>query len=389
MSTGTAVAPAPTSAWEAVEYTLRKHYYNPDLQAARAVYAAAAIHHYGTRPPVWLMPIAPPGSMKTQLLDALTGAPHVHPVDMLTKNTFLSGQIAVGRNRPSSSLLHRIGKTGIITFADFSTILGMRWDDCNTIFAQMRRIYDGKINREYGTADGDTEWEGHVTFLAACTNNIERFQMQMKGLGDRFVQVCLARGSRRAVMAAIKQEPASCKSELRTAVHKLLASLPAKEPTVPDCFTDRIASLTEFTAYARTPIQRDSHKNITAMVEVETGSRLGQVLTNLAKGSAAIDGRDSIDETDFALMIRVAFDSIPEARRAYLRYLIGGRKEFLAVRGSLLSYTIDELRELGVAYDGVLTEEFQLLLDEARVTIHNCQRQNQPVALGGNEKSIN
>src|SRR5580704_11373443 len=166
------------TAWEAVESTLRKHYYNPDIQAARAVYAAAAIHHYGVRPPVWLMLIAPPGSMKTVLLDALTGMPGVHPVDMVTKNTFLSGQIAMGRNRPSSSLLHRIGPKGIITFADFSTILGMRWDDCNTIFAQCRRIYDGRINREYGTNEGDTEWTGHISFLAACTNNIERFQQQ-------------------------------------------------------------------------------------------------------------------------------------------------------------------------------------------------------------------
>ncbi len=373
-------SPAPSpSAWEAVEYTLRKHYHNPDIQAARAVYAAAAIHHYSARPPVWLMLIAPPGSMKTQLLDALTGMPGVHPVDMLTKNTFLSGQIAVGRNRPSSSLLHRIGSSGIITFADFSTILGMRWDDCNTIFAQMRRIYDGRINREYGTNEGDTEWTGHITFLAACTNNIERFQQQMKGLGERFTQVVLPRGSRRAAMAAISQNKASCTSELREAVQKLLASLPATPPGILESHTDRIASLAEFTAFARAPINRDRHKNITSIPEIETPTRLSEVLVNLGKGSAAIDGRDSINETDFNLMVRVAFDSIPEARRAYLRYLIGGKREFLPVRGNLLSNTIEELKELGVAWDGVLTEEFQLLLDEARVTPINCRR---PADLG-------
>ena len=369
-----ATAPAPTSAWEAVEYTLCKHYHNPDLQAARAVYAAAAIHHYGVRPPVWLMLIAPPGSMKTQLLDALTTMPGVHPVDMLTKNTFLSGQIGTGGNRKSSSLLHRIGKSGIITFADFSTILGMRWDDCNTIFSQMRRIYDGRLNKEYGTADGDTEWEGHVTFLAACTNNIERFQQQMKGLGERFTQIAMPRGSRRAAIAAITQDKHACTSELREAVQKLLASLPATPPGILESHHDRIASLAEFIAFARTPIQRDRNKNITAISEIETPTRLSEVLVNLGKGSAALDGRDCVNETDFDLMVRVAFDCIPEARRAYLRYLIGGRKELLIVRGSLLTYTIEELRELGVAWDGVLTEEFQRLLDEARVTTYNCRR---------------
>lgn len=382
-------AAMPQSAWDAVEYTLRKHYYNPDIQAARAVYAAAAIHSYGTLPPVWLMLIAPPGSMKTQLLKALTGLPHVHPVDMLTRNTFLSGQIATGKNRPSSSLLHRIGKDGIITMADFSTILGMRWDDCNTIFAQCRRIYDGQLNREYGTADGDTEWRGHITFIAACTAGIERFQQQMKGLGERFVQIVLPRGSRRAIMSAVEQEANSCDSELRKSVHALLGGLPPKEPTLPECFVDRIASLAEFISYARTPISRDIHKNITAIPEVETGTRLGQVLKNLGKGSAALDGRDSVDESDFTLMIRVAFDCIPEARRAYLRYLIGGRKELLTVRGSLLTYTIEELRELGVVCDGMFTEEFQLLLDEARVNFVNCQRPRGNVALTANVESIN
>lgn len=384
-----ATALAPTSPWESVEYTLRKHYHNPDLQAARAVYAAAAIHRYGSRPPVWLMPIGPPGSMKTQLLKALTGMPHVHTVDMLTRNTFLSGQIATGRNRPSSSLLNRIGNTGIITMADFSTILGMRCDDCNTIFAQCRRIYDGQLNREYGTPDGDTEWQGHITFLAACTAGIERFQQQMKGLGERFIQVVLPRGSRRAIMAAVEQEQVSCDLELRKSVHALLGALPATEPTFPACFIDRIASLAEFVSYARTPISRDTHKNITAIPEVETGTRLGQVLANLGKGSAALDGRNSVDESDFNLMIRVAFDCIPEARRAYLRYLIGGRKEQLIVRGSLLSYTIEELRELGVVCDGVLTEDFQLLLDESRVDFVNCQRPRPIVAPRGDTESVN
>jgi hypothetical protein len=367
-------AAAPANAWEAVEYTLRKHYYNPDLQAARAVYAAAAIHHYGTRPPVWLMLIAPPGSMKTVLLDALTDMSGVHPVDMVTKNTFLSGQIATGRNRPSSSLLHRIGKSGIITFADFSTILGMRWDDCNTIFAQCRRIYDGRINREYGTNEGDTEWTGHITFLAACTNNIERFQQQMKGLGERFTQVCMPRSGTRAARAALGQNSRTCTNELREVVQSLLNGLPTSEPGISDDMMDRTAFLSEFIAHARAPIHRDAQKRIDAIIEVETPTRLSQVLTQIGKGSAAIDGRSEINESDFSLMTRIAFDCIPEARRIYLRWIIGGNREFLTINGTVLSQTREELSELGVAEGEMLTEDFQSFIDRAMVTTHNCRR---------------
>ena len=301
----------------------------------------------------------------------------VHPIDIITKNTFLSGQIGQSRNggkRESSSLLHRIGDDGIITFADFSTILGMRSDDCNAIFSQMRRIYDGRLNKEVGTNEADPEWEGHITFLAACTNSIERFQQQMKGLGERFTQVVLPRGSRRAAVAAISQNKQTCTSELREVVQSLLNRLPASAPAIPESYYYRIASLAEFTAFARTPIHRDAHKNIIAIPEIETPTRLSEVLVNLGKGSAALDGRDTINESDFDMMVRVAFDCIPEARRAYLRYLVGGKREFLTVRNTLLHHTIEELSELDVADGGMLTEQFQCLLDEAIVTGANCRR---------------
>lgn len=375
-----------SAAWEAVESTLRKHYWNPDTQAARALYAAAAIHHYTQRPPVWLMLIAPPGSMKTQLLDALTGIPGVHPVDMVTKNTFLSGQIAHGKNRPSSSLLHRIGPKGIITFADFSTILGMRWDDCNTIFSQCRRIFDGRMNREYGTNDGDTEWEGFVTFLAACTAGIERFQMQMKGLGERFIQIAMPRSATRAVRAAIGQEKASCSRDLSAAVRNLLAGIPDRCPTMPESYMDRTAFLAEFVGFCRTPIHRNNKGQIDSVIEVETATRLGESLAQLGKGSAALDGRTEVNESDFALMVRCAFDCIPEARRIYLRWLISSERGFLPLRGSLLSFTREELSELGVAEGEMLTEEFQSLVDRAYITPANCQRPKNLYVL---EKTVN
>jgi hypothetical protein len=319
--------------------------------------------------------------MKTQLLDALTGIPGVHPVDMVTKNTFLSGQIGQGRKGPSSSLLHRIGPKGIITFADFSTILGMRWDDCNTIFSQCRRIFDGRMNREYGTNDGDTEWEGHVTFLAACTAGIERFQMQMKGLGERFVQIAMPRSATRAVRAAIGQEKASCSKELSAAVRSLLSSLPERCPTMSEGYMDRTAFLAEFVAFARTPIHRDNKRQIDAVIEVETATRLGESLAQLGKGSAALDGRDSVNESDYALMARCAFDCIPEARRIYLRWIVGPHKDFLPLRGSLLAFTKEELSELGVAEGEMLTEEFQSLVDRAYITSSNCQRPKNVLVL--------
>src|SRR6185437_15022595 len=114
-------------------------------------------------PSVWPMLVAPPGSMKTELIDALDGLPSVHLIDRVTPNTFLSGQIKDGK-RPatttSSSLLHRIGPSGIVLYPDFSTILSMNRAHRGSVLADMRRIYDGHLRKEYGTDENQSahEW---------------------------------------------------------------------------------------------------------------------------------------------------------------------------------------------------------------------------------------
>src|SRR5262245_8214620 len=100
------------SAWDEVVRVLQNNFHNPDIQAARAIYSAVAAHALKGQP-VWPMVVAPPGSMKTELIKALDGLPQVHSVDQVTSKTFLSGQIRddLLKQKPDrpSSLLHRIG----------------------------------------------------------------------------------------------------------------------------------------------------------------------------------------------------------------------------------------------------------------------------------------
>jgi hypothetical protein len=127
---------------------LKTHYHEPDILAARALYAAGAAHALKGQP-VWPMAVAPPGSMKSERITAFEGMPNVFLVDAVTPKTFSSGQIPDDRhpsNRPSS-LLHRIGKSGIILIPDFSTVLSMKADDRATILATLRKIFDGNFSK--------------------------------------------------------------------------------------------------------------------------------------------------------------------------------------------------------------------------------------------------
>lgn len=152
--------------------SLQKHFHEPDVQAAGFLYAAVAAHDLKGKP-VWPMAVAPPSSMKTEIIAALNDLPFVHSIDGFTSKTFISGQIRDKSSRakpePASSLLHRIGPSGILLCPDFSTVLAVKADDRNAIFADLRRIYDGELKKvrhvrcrsalertHYGNHGGDT-----------------------------------------------------------------------------------------------------------------------------------------------------------------------------------------------------------------------------------------
>lgn len=180
--------------WDAVEEVLLRHAYKPDLQAVKVVYSSIAAHTLKGAP-VWPVIVAPPGSMKTEIVNGMTGYPHVHLIDTLTMNTFLSGQIDDGDSRLSGrrvdpSLLKRIGSSGIIIYPDFSTIISMNKDAKGKILADMRRIYDGRLTKEVGTAEsGAITWKGRTSFVACITPEIDINYSAFQTLGERFLMV--------------------------------------------------------------------------------------------------------------------------------------------------------------------------------------------------------
>jgi hypothetical protein len=168
--------PRPTSTtWREVEAVLLRHYFQPDLQAARAFYAAIAAHGL-TGQPVWPMLVGPPGSMKTELLSGMEPLKGVILVDQITAQTFISGHIVEkGDDLVPAGLLGRIGTSGMIVYPDFSTILAMKAEAKASILADMRRIYDGHIRKEFGTANNlkTREWRGRITFAVAATPAVD------------------------------------------------------------------------------------------------------------------------------------------------------------------------------------------------------------------------
>ena len=309
--------------WDAVVNALSTHYHEPDIEAARVLYAAVAAHDLKGQP-VWPMAVAPPGSMKSELVTALDGMSHVHLLDTVTPKTFISGQIVEGVQTRHASLLHRIGKSGIIVCPDFSTVLAMKADDRNAVLADLRKIYDGKLAKEFGTTEIVPAWDGRLTFVAAVTPAIDKHLSVMQNLGERFVLVRWHRAGKEAALRAIRQNRDIARSELKAAVHALLGSSRSGDVDISDAIERQLVDLAEFVVRARTHVDRDRDKEITAEPEPESPTRLAQQLAQLAKGSARLSGRGAVSADDFKIAKRAAFDCIPPLRRAVLEGLRTG-----------------------------------------------------------------
>jgi hypothetical protein len=309
------------SFWNLVADVMKSHFYQPDLEAVRAAYSAIAAHALSDQP-VWTMSVAPPGSMKTTILEPLEQFEQIHFIDEVTPNTFLSGQIR-GKSKRMPSLLDRIGKSGVIVIADFSTILSMKHDDRAAVLAQLRRIFDGHFHKEVGTLEGSLDWKGRITCAVAVTKEIDKHFGVFQSLGERFLMVRWPRPGgedegEAAALRAMSQNIAEVRSDLKEVVGELFDGLleTAADVTVTPEQRQQIAAISEFVVRGRTHVSRDASRdrNLNYVPEAEAPTRLAQQLCQLAKGSARLGRRRRVNVGDMELVRRVGFNCIPSLR---------------------------------------------------------------------------
>jgi hypothetical protein len=357
-------------AWASVERLLRQDYVNPDIDAVMIICSCVAAHRLVEHPPVWTMCIAPSGSLKTAILQSLDGLPTVHFIDEVTPNTFVSGRIPEreeeekGRRkrrdkekREPASLLHRIGQDGFLIAADFSTILSMDERSRARILAQLRRIYDGHFSREFGTEENldERSWKGRLTFITGATPDIDHHYSVFRSLGERFTQVRWPRaGGVEAGLKAMRQRK-NAASDLKSSMHDLLLPIlrqrSTPSPVFPPDYEARVAHLGEFIALARAhvPRSRSDHEPV-ASPNPEGNTRLPQEFAQIGRGAAVLAGRIEVNEEDFALVSRVAFDCIPADRNVVIRALRQGLSPYSTSQPSgLVSRTLEDLETLGIA----------------------------------------
>lgn len=270
---------------------------------------------------VWLIVVGPPSSGKTSALNLLTGLQGVISCGSLTVASLLSGSPKRETNEKSTGgLLRQIGVQGVLTFKDFSSVLGQNRDKQQETMAALREIFDGEWTRSFGSDGGKTEtWKGRVGVIAAATEAIDRHQQQMALMGERFLLFRIPVNSEQSLRIARRalEEKASCMedhSRLKKLVCGIinLVNVPSEPVDFPSDVNEMIISLAYFVSRCRTGIERNScSREIESVPHPEEPARLAKQLKTLFCALILIG--NTPDEA-WRKIRRVGLSSPPELR---------------------------------------------------------------------------
>ena len=345
------------SALDRLDAVLRKHFHNPDVQAIRVVMATIKSHYMNLGDPAWLFVIAPPGSGKTTTtVMGAAGLPQVQILGSWSASTFLSG--FHGAKQPG--LLEKLGDTtehdktfitngdGIFICKDFTTVISMQRDRRAEILSQLREIHDGEFRKDFGT--GVTKiWRGRVTMIAAVTPALDHAHGMSAALGERFLKIRWDRPELEAGEAAIDQQTSerNIAPALIKAVGDVFLDASTTVPEISNAVRRQIATIANLVAFARTHVYRNAFGNreILDVSVPEANTRIAKGLAAIARGDAALQRKDHVDDAVLLDIYRVALDCIPPTRRDVFTAVLKARPVPV---GTTPARALEDLQELGL-----------------------------------------
>ncbi|MGW4876574.1 hypothetical protein ACWEPI_08460 [Streptomyces sp. NPDC004262] len=278
--------------------------------------------------PLWGMLVGPPSGGKSEAVKALDDSADEH-VDDITGPALLSWM--PGKNPKPAGILTRIPSRAFVTISDFSTVLATSdRGGRDTLFALLRRAYDGHVVREVGNSPRPLTWTGRLTLLAAVTPAIDNFSSHTDALGPRWLYCRLPETDNAHKKATVRKRRkieglADLQAEARRRASELVrvARRVVGDIELDDGMYDQLEDAAMLTCLGRAAVPRNAYgrREIDGIPVIEEPARVTGQIVALAKSLLAlgVPRRQAL-----ALAGKCALDTVPQARLACLRQLAGG-----------------------------------------------------------------
>ncbi|KKN58745.1 hypothetical protein LCGC14_0549240 [marine sediment metagenome] len=271
----------------------------------------------------------PPAIGKTEILRALEdGQRRTVMVDTLTENAFSSAMRDKDEPDKDFSLLYQLSDKReprgpkVLVIKEMSTLLNMRREKADKIFADLRAAYDGSYTTAAGNIGLDTKTDLNFGMLTACTEKLDEFRRTNQTLGERTVVCRIGRQAREYtarqkiadhVIKGCRIRKAALRARIKIATRKAIDSaitlIKATGGKVGqgESFISMVGRLATVATSVRTvPLSKHSYANLAE----GPGRLIGQLI---AWGDCRVlfDGRKAWMEEDYRMVRRIAQDTMP------------------------------------------------------------------------------
>ncbi len=151
------------------------------------IIAVAVSAQMRNKPPLWLLIVGPPSSVKTDLvktLDCLNGT-FVYYVDSMTENAFASGFLPKDGSEPHDLLPELDGKCFIVK--DYTTMFSLNEETLKKILGDMTSMFDEDFNK-FSATRGNVAYKSLFSQIGCITPSvINKHQRYMSQIGARFL----------------------------------------------------------------------------------------------------------------------------------------------------------------------------------------------------------
>src|SRR3990167_6574492 len=268
----------------------------------------------------------------SEFINMLSKCKDVHPLSTLTSRTLVSGQHRAGVD---TSLLHKIGKTGILTFKDFTSLLSENKDDRAAIMGQLREVWDGKYSKAFGTGE-TVNWEGKITVIAGATYNIHSLRRDYAAMGERFLFYNLIQpdgkeAARKTIHNQHEGNMFTKREELADMMHEYIDGtiiIPEKLPPLTAELEEEILDLAEMATRPRSETERNwrsPHQEITEVHPPEVPTRFSGALMVMAMALMIINQNETGEYTllpgDKKILYKLALDSVTRSKSKAMQEL--------------------------------------------------------------------
>lgn len=328
-------------------------YYLPDDGIIPLV-CATIISNKLSGDPVWLMIVGPSSGGKSELINTtlgvqVNGRQFVHQISTITANAFLSG---AGGGGKETSVLKKIGLSGVIAMKDFTSILSLGQETQIAVMSQLREIYDGHLVKETGTGR-KLEWGpgGKLNLIAGTTEAIYMVEEKFSTLGPRWINYVLKEQDPvRTAKAAMRNEHRITEIRKKTQgmfseyIAQMISSIPAEEIVLPEQFQDDLIELCTFVSIARSPVNRNFRGEMIFSISPEMPMRMTKECSTLAR-TLFFMNEMKMDPNHEQIIFKVALDSIPKQRMLALESLTKYRTVTTSGLAASINYPTPTVRQ--------------------------------------------